>query len=183
LSDRAQVWLPDEPERKNMMRNLVNRKLTYLAIAMAMVLLAPLPASPAEVATASITPSGLSLSPNVENNGGVLTVSGNDLKIRRTFGPGERPSFDARDEEGKALPDGVYTWELTLNATKITAVDDGTNGRSSAAVEASRRATRGRVGLAGDGRSFQLPTESGAFTVRFGGILDPSTTETGAATQ
>ncbi|MDA1054426.1 MAG: hypothetical protein O3C40_28635 [Planctomycetota bacterium] len=168
------------------MNHIMNRKLTYLAIAVAMVLLAPLPASPAEVATASITPSGLSLSPNVENNGGVLTVSGNDINIRRTFGPGERPSFDARDDEGNALPDGIYKWELRLNSTRLTAVDDGTNGRSQDAVEASQRATRGRVGLAGNGRRFQLPTESGAFTVRFGGILDPNETEgtdTGAATQ
>ena len=87
------------------MSNFMNRKLTYLAIAVAMVLLAPLPASPAEVATASITPSGLSLSPNVENNGGVLTISGNDIHIRRTFGPGERPFFDPRDDEGNPLPD------------------------------------------------------------------------------
>lgn len=168
------------------MRNFMNRELTYLAIAVAMVLLAPLPASPAEVATASITPSGLSLSPNVENNGGVLTVSGSDIHIRRTFGPGERPSFDARDNEGNALPDGIYKWELRLNATRLTAVDDGTNGRSPSVVEASRRATRGRVGVAGDGRSFAIPAESGAFTVRFGGIIDPNQTEgtdTGAATQ
>jgi hypothetical protein len=168
------------------MNHFMNQKLRYLGIAIAIVLLAPLPASPAEVATASITPSGLSLSPNVQNNGGVLTVSGNDMHIRRTFGPGERPSFDPRDDEGNPLPDGIYKWELRLNATQITAVDDGTNGRSEEATKASRRATRGRVGLGGNGRSFQLPTESGAFTVRFGGIIDPNATEptdTGAATQ
>jgi hypothetical protein len=180
---RPLARVPGEPERRNIVRNIMNRKSTYLAIAMAMVLLAPLPASPAEVATVSITPSGLSLSPNVENNGGVLTVSGNDIHIRRTFGPGERPSFDARDDEGNALPDGVYKWELRLNATRVTAVDDGTNGRSPDAVEASRRATRGRVGVAGNGRRFAIPAESGVFTVRFGGIMDPSESETGAATQ
>ena len=168
------------------MKNLMNRKLTYLAIAMAMVLLAPLPASPADVASASITPSGLSVSPNVENNGGVLTISGNDITIRRTFGPGERPSFGPRDEDGNPLPDGIYKWQLQLNATRVTAVDDGTNGRSEEAVKLSQRATRGRVGIGGSGRRFQLPTQSGAFTVRFGGILDPNVTEgpdTGAATQ
>jgi len=39
------------------------------------------------------------------------------------------------------------------------------------------------VGIASGGRSFRLPTQSGAFTVRFGGIMDPNVTETGAATQ
>ena len=91
-----------------------------------------------------------------------------------------------RDDEGNSLPAGIYKWELRLNATRLTAVDDGTNGRSPEATKLSRRATRGRVGLGGNGRRFQLPTESGAFTVRFGGIIDPSVTEgtdTGAATQ
>jgi hypothetical protein len=161
----------------------MNRKLTYLAIAVAMVLLAPLPASPAEVATASITPSGLSVSPNVQNNGGTLTISGNDIHVKRQFGPGERPSFEPRGEDGQPLPDGIYKWELSLNATRITAVDDGTSGRDERSVELSRRATRGRVGIASGGRSFRLPTQSGAFTVRFGGIMDPNVTETGAATQ
>lgn len=165
------------------MRNFMKHKMTLMGIAIAVVLLAPLPASPAEVATASITPSGLSVSPNVENNGGTLTVSGNDVHIKRQFGPGERPSFEPRDDEGNPLPDGIYKWEMSLNATKITAVDDGTNGRDERAVEMSRRATRGRVGVAGSGRSFRLPTQSGSFTVRFGGIVDPNQTETGAATQ
>jgi len=165
------------------MSNFMKQKMTLLGIAVAVALLAPLPASPAEVATASITPSGLSVTPNVENNGGTLSISGNDIHIRREFGPGERPSFEPRDNEGNPLPDGVYKWELSLNATRITAVDDGTNGRDEQAVEASRRATRGRVGVAGNGRLFRLPTQSGAFTVRFGGIVDPNETETGAATQ
>lgn len=165
------------------MNNFRYQRMTLVGIAVAMLLLAPLPASPAEVATASITPSGLSVSPNVENNGGTLTISGNDIHIRRQFAPGDRPSFELRDDEGNPLPDGVYKWELSLNATKITAVDDGTNGRDERAVEASRRATRGRVGIAGDGRRFRLPIQSGSFTVRFGSILDPNATETGAATQ
>ena len=165
-----------------------NRKHQFLGLTvlLALVLLMPLPASPAEVASASITPSGLSLNPMVDHNGGVLVVSGMDTVIRREFGPGERPSFEPMDENGNALPDGLYKWELRLNATQITAVDDGTNGRDPKVSAATRRATRGRVGLTGSGRRFQLPTQSGAFTVRFGGIVDPNQTEgtdTGAATQ
>ena len=141
-----------------------NRKHQFLGLTvlLALVLLMPLPASPAEVASASITPSGLSLNPMVDHNGGVLVVSGMDTVIRREFGPGERPSFEPMDENGNALPDGLYKWELRLNATQITAVDDGTNGRDPKVSAATRRATRGRVGLTGSGRRFQLPTQGGS---------------------
>ena len=165
-----------------------NRKHQFLGLTvlLALVLLMPLPASPAEVASASITPSGLTVTPMVDHNGGVLVVAGMDNVIRREFGPGERPSFEPVAEGGGPLPDGLYKWELRLNSTQLTAVDDGTNGRDPKVSAATRRTTRGRVGLTGSGRRFQLPTQSGAFTVRFGGIVDPNTTEgtdTGAATQ
>ena len=165
-----------------------NRKHQFmgLTVLLALVLLMPLPASPADIASASITPSGLSLTPMVDHNGGVLTVSGMDTVIRREFGPGERPSFEPIAEGGGPLTDGLYKWELRLNATQITAVDDGASGRDPKVSAASRRATRGRVGLTGSGRRFQLPVQSGAFTIRFGGIINPNETEgtdTGAATQ
>ena len=79
-------------------------------------------------------------------HGATLTLSGPAGHITHTFGPGETPFLAASD-----LTDGIYTWELTVNAQ--------TRNRDAAAPRASAKPL------------------FGSFTVQGGGFVDPTVLE------
>jgi hypothetical protein len=55
----------------------------------------------------------ISFTPTRSEHGLVLTVSGpGEASFTKTFEPGEVASFRVVDDNGKALPDGVYSYEL-----------------------------------------------------------------------
>ena len=55
---------------------------------------------------------GVEWTPRIAYESMVLTISGQDILVRREFGPGQKPKLDLVDERGKPLPNGNYTWEL-----------------------------------------------------------------------
>jgi hypothetical protein len=58
---------------------------------------------------------GLDFQPLVSYGALVLTVSGPDgFHHRAEFGAGESPAFSIFDKAGAVVPDGSYTWELSV---------------------------------------------------------------------
>lgn len=65
-----------------------------------------------DMAEMTETGRGVEWSPRIAYERMVLTISGQDVLVRREFGPREKPKLELVDERGRALPDGNYTWEL-----------------------------------------------------------------------
>ncbi len=131
--------------------------------------------------TMRASPGGIGWTPLVANNGVVLTVSGGDFNFRQVFRGGENPAFKPYDLEGNRLPDGVYKWQITFRPDRVTAVDDGISGRDPKLVEklTRRSASRSRSNLRST-RQLRM-SDSGAFSIINGAILDPSIPEPGVA--
>ena len=95
------------------------------------------------------------------------------------FAGGENPSFKPYDLEGNRLLDGIYKWEIVFWPTEVTAVDDGANGRDPSVVKrlTRRSESRSRSNLRST-RQLRL-SDSSAFTIINGAIMDPSIPEPG----
>jgi len=103
----------------------------------------------------------------------LLTVSGpDDFFFSQSFGPEVAPNLSAFAPSGASLPDGAYSWELTV----IPRLDVATRRALSEAREAGD--TGGEAALAG-----ALPKarkQSGFFSVLGGELLSPTREETPA---
>lgn len=98
-----------------MMRSTQSR--VWMAAVLALVVgLAVAPAAQAAgpLASMSISPAGLAWQPAGSYEKMTLTVSGpGGLTLRREFGAGVSPAFEPFAADGKPLPDGAYTYELS----------------------------------------------------------------------
>jgi len=110
------------------------------------------------VAAVEAGPSAISWAPQVRYDKLVLTVQGGGYHTTQEFTG--RPHFTPTDPDGYLLPDGSYTWELTV-------VRGGSNAR------------RGASGESADGRSVEATdapealVQSGSFTISGGAIVAP----------
>jgi hypothetical protein len=122
------------------------------------------------VALASVGPNSIAWQPQVDHQALVLTVSGNDIFVNRRFELGEEPVFNGVDARGKALPDGTYTWQLTV-IPRLDELDarESANGRSD---------NDGSVGKQAEAR--KALSQSGAFTISLGAFVRPDEIETDA---
>jgi hypothetical protein len=154
-----------------------NRSKVWPAVLLAaLVALLALPAVSQEaaeapaVATMRTAPGSVSWAPLVSYDKLVLTVSGGGFTATREF-TGGGVHFAAVDPEGYQLPDGTYSWEITvippalgLNKTLIRSDERWDNGRSQ------------RVGTAPEAL-----VQSGSFTIADGAVVDPSPIEPDSA--
>ena len=127
------------------------------------------------IARASYGAASITWSPNVENEGFTLTVTGPErFRFQQSFKTGETPAFEAVDAQGNRLPDGTYSWELRANAV----VSKDVRARLSEARAADGRGEEVELEL---WRSGQIPRAdlvlSGDFTISGGAIVDPGLTE------
>ena len=95
------------------------RRLAVAILVGSLALAAPVTAlQPAgELAAVSVSSAGVDFWPEVEYARAILTVSGGGTVSRHSFESGEPPSISVFGSEGNVLPDGVYKWELELQAT------------------------------------------------------------------
>ena len=137
-----------------------------LAALVALPAIADEPSAAPRVASMSTAPGGLSWAPRVSFDKLVLTVQGGDFTSTQEFTSGQ-PYFAPVDAEGYQLPDGTYTWELTVIPRALDA-----NGKTYRSAQPSA-----------DGRSMkeaQAPEgliQSGSFTITGGAIVDPNLSE------
>ncbi|MGD2114204.1 MAG: hypothetical protein PVG07_04065 [Acidobacteriota bacterium] len=104
---------------------------------------------------------GVELAPVVEHGTILLTVSGPDgFYHRAELGAGESPFVSIFDAAGEVLPDGVYTYELTVRPAEVRRrpVADGTQGLGKSAPWEIPAASR---------------VQSGVFSIRGGVLVDP----------
>ncbi len=118
------------------------------------------------MAAMKTTPGSVTWAPLVSYDKLVLTVSGGGFTATREF-TGGAAHFAAVDPLGYQLPDGTYTWEMTvippaleLNKSVIRSDEQWDNGRSR------------RVGTAPEAL-----IQSGSFTIANGAIADPDLVE------
>lgn len=132
-------------------------------------LASPAPAQPApEIAPMSALGSQVAWSPRVASYDRlVLRISGGDYFVEQEFEAGVAPVFTPVDAEGYQLPDGIYTWELSviphaadLALAHFKSQEMSADGRMMKAAEAP-------AGL----------TQSGSFTIVGGSIADPNLLE------
>src|SRR5215210_7229050 len=117
-----------------MKRNMSTR-LWMTALLVAAVCLPALPAAraAAPLATMNIGAAGLDWQPAGSYEKMTLTVSGPDgLILRREFRAGTAPSLGLFGKNGKPLPDGAYTYELTASPI----LDQATRDAMAAACQA-----------------------------------------------
>lgn len=143
------------------MSNLESKKIWVAVVLAALVALPSLAQENAAPAVAAVEagPGAISWSPQVSYDKLVLTVQGGGYHTTREFTG--RPTFTPVDPDGYLLPDGSYTWELTV-------VTRGSNAR------------RGAAGESADGRSVEAAeapealVQSGSFTIADGAIVAPA---------
>ncbi len=88
-------------------------KKLWMMMFLAAVLCLPAYAA-APLGSARITPSGVEWQPGVSYEKVTLTVSGPDgLILRREFAAGAALAFEPFGDDGKPLPDGAYTYEMS----------------------------------------------------------------------
>jgi hypothetical protein len=123
-------------------------------------------ASASRVAAMNASPGSISWNPLVSFDKLVLTVQGDDYTSTQEF-TGGRPHFAPVDDEGYLLPDGTYSWELTVIPR---ALDANNNNYRSAEPSADGRSLK--AGIAPEGL-----VQSGSFTIANGAIVDPGLIE------
>jgi len=153
-------------------RIVMTSKHAYLGgLSAAVVLLAGLafvaPAGADDAATVTYGANSLSFAPQVVHRGGTVTVSGNEITVRREFGAGDTVTVAAVDMDGNPLPDGSYNWEIVFYPGKADlSRADAKSGRTSEDGGSSTPA--------------KLPkgwTQSGSFTIAGGAIINPDAAE------
>ena len=122
---------------------------------------------------ATLTPAGASVTWALQPGAGAteLSVSGNGVDIRRTFERGENVVVTLARGDGTALPDGIFTWELTESLGGVNdGVRDPENGREGAAdgTGHERVESVGRV-------------QSGSFSIAGGFVVDDTLEEASAS--
>jgi hypothetical protein len=100
-----------------------------------------------------------------DNEGAILRISGQGVIVEQTFARGAAPTQSAFDNDGNALPDGTYTWELRAHAAPMAGTDQ----------TAIRRSQEGQPVQRNDNYSGEVI--SGAFTILNGAIVDPGLAE------
>ena len=100
-----------------------------------------------------------------------LRVVGGDFNHTETF-TGRNARFSARTADGEQLPDGLYKWELSAVPEGLKPVANGFNNGRAANVEAAPQ--RGFINRRPKGSAL---TQSGAFTIRGGSVVDPNVME------
>jgi hypothetical protein len=157
------------------MRNRGSKlRMALLAAAAAAVLwTAPAARAAAPLATVSGGPMGLEWQAAGDFEKLTLTVSGpGGFILQREFRAGAVPTFGPFGADGKALPDGTYTYEIAV----APHVDPATRKALATAREAGDDAAIARLQASGT-----LPrgpfAQSGAFTIRDGAIVSPELRE------
>ena len=153
------------------MTNKRNLEALWVIPLVGFLVLAALPAhaerpADAPVATMSVHGADASFSP-MSFDAMTLTVAGHGHVSVQTARSGQSLSFAPVDDEGYALPDGTYNWEIVttpdLRSLRASAFSNGkvsADGRTMVAPEAPRG------GL-----------QSGVFTVKNGMIVNPDLVE------
>ncbi|HYO15394.1 MAG TPA: tail fiber domain-containing protein [Thermoanaerobaculia bacterium] len=131
------------------------------------------------IARASYGGTSVTWTPNVENEGFTLTVTGPErFRFQQTFKAGQTPAFEAVDAKGSRLPDGTYSWELRANPV----VSSDVRTRLSRARAADGRGDEVELEL---WRAGLIPREdltlSGHFTISGGAIVPDDLAEGKAA--
>ncbi len=147
-----------------------NSRRVFVAVVLAALVALPAVSEEAtkapEVADMTTGPGSIAWAPRIEFDKLVLTVKGGGHTLTSEF-RGGRPSFAPVDPEGYLLPDGTYSWELTVIPRALDA-----NNHHFRSDEPSA-----------DGRSFKAGTtpegrvQSGSFTIANGAIVDPTPVE------
>src|SRR5215210_1851778 len=151
-----------------MKRNMSTRLwMTALLVAAVCLLALPAARAAAPLATMNIGAAGLDWQPAGSYEKMTLTVSGPDgLILRREFRAGIAPSLGLFGKNGKPLPDGAYTYELTASPI----LDQATRDAMAAARQAGDDAAFAKLRAAG-----KLPraplSQSGSFTIAGGAIV------------
>ena len=149
------------------MRVTKKRSFAIQAAALAsLALLAVLPAAGAERAAMSVLGGAIAWAPQGNSERYELRVSGPGVQSLQRFEGGEAPVFNLVDDEGEALADGSYTWQLRGQMAPVNdGVYDPANGRDGSSAE-RRPPTTGSRWL-----------DFGAFTVANGAVVDPHEAE------
>ena len=115
------------------------------------------------IATVIIEADVVTWEPQVENGGLVLTIAGpGDWYLRQEYQSGDRPTFKPADGWGKALPDGVYNYEVLLLPAKA---------ETPAEYDESQR------GLAPPENTAEARVLSGSFSILNGGFVTQDVVE------
>jgi hypothetical protein len=116
------------------------------------------------VATVIVQTDAVLVQPQVKGAGYTLTIAGpDDFYLQQELESGASFTFSATDKAGKALPDGVYQYEI--------------RALSSVAPASYDAAQRGLIPVA------QAPVQSGSFSILDGSFVLPDVAEEGAVEQ
>jgi hypothetical protein len=136
-----------------------------LTVACAMTMGLALPVQAGSITT-FYSPSSISWTASGDCAEANVTVSGDGGTINRSFDSCNNLSFDAVDDNGQTLADGMYTYELTLVPQKLIddqeALRQAQEGNDSAAVEELSHSMQ-----AGD---YAYANDSGTFRISLGMI-------------
>jgi len=144
----------------------VSPRIAILAILLTCLALAP--AVNAQVAELHFGAGGIDFAPAVQTGKVFLTVSGpGEYYHHAELGADQSSFLSLFDEAGNVLPDGVYTYELTVGPAETLRreVLDGAQGLPG---HSTSKAARGRT------------IQSGSFTIRGGALVDPTQRESDA---
>src|SRR5437868_293352 len=120
------------------------------------------------LAAVSAASSEVRWQPKVEHSRVILTVSAPGGRVyRREFEAGASPSFKLKDEDGMALPDGSYTYELVFTPV----LSDGVKEALAAARQEGRSDDLEREFKKANILPSQSLVQSGSFFVQKGSIL------------
>lgn len=125
------------------------------------------PTAEKPIAAVAIHGGSVSFAPQVSFDRMELTVGGQGHTIKQNYRSGESAHFAPVDQEGYALPDGTYKWELVMSPRlKDLRPEAFSNGTVSA---------DGRTATAATAPSGQR--QSGVFTIKNGMMVDPNLVE------
>ena len=136
-------------------------RVMVLLVAMAIYGPAVATADEPPVAHVSMGTDGIIVDPVQAFESLVVTVSGGDVTVTRTFDGGAPALFQIFDDAGNVFPDGGYNFEVTpvvIGAVTRTDDDDGGGAVSGTAL-----------------------IQSGTFRIDGGWLVDPSAVETGGS--
>ncbi len=145
------------------------RSVPWAVIALATLVALPAishAAPPPQVALVNVTPGSVAWAPVVGFDKLVLTVSGQGFTKSYEFEAGG-VSFTPVDDEGYLLPDGSYSWELTVIPTAATISAGSFRSEKVSADGRAHQAAQVPAGL----------KQSGTFTISGGAIADPNLVE------
>lgn len=142
------------------------KKLWIVMLLMAALCL-PAAHAAAPLAPARITPSGVEWQPAVSYDKVTLTVSGPDgLILRREFTAGAALSLEPFGDDGKPLPDGTYTYEMSM----APVLDRETRRALTVARRVGDEAAIAK--LRAEGRLPRTPlVQSGVFSIANGAVV------------